>query len=304
MPLDPRATVATGFIAAGPWDFVGHVELREGTVDKDIARSNDRDDMVASTMSTFCSLTVHCARCHDHKFDPIRQADYYALQAVFAGVERADRPYDVDAPTAARRAALVAERERLASKLAAIEKCIARITSPEIAALDASADELAKELAALPPDKPGQTLGYHSQIMPTAEAVKWVQVDLGESETIDEIVLVPAHVVYGGHPGPGFGFPPRFTVEVSDAPDFSDARVLADHRSEPTFRTPATHRCRSPPTACGLATCASLPRGCGSGRTTGSSRWPKWPFARAARTWRSARPSPRSIRSRPHPPGP
>ena len=148
-PLDPRATVATGFIAAGPWDFVGHVELREGTVDKDIARCNDRDDMVASTMSTFCSLTVHCARCHDHKFDPIRQADYYGLQAVFAGVERAERPYDVDAPTAARRAALVAERERLASKLAAIEKCIARITSPEIAALDASADELAKELAAL-----------------------------------------------------------------------------------------------------------------------------------------------------------
>ena len=42
----------------------------------------------------FVSLTVHCARCHDHKFDPIRQEDYYALQAVFAGVDRADRPYD------------------------------------------------------------------------------------------------------------------------------------------------------------------------------------------------------------------
>jgi hypothetical protein len=65
-PLDPRATVATGFIAAGPWDFVGHVELREGTVDKDIARSNDRDDMVAGAMSTFASLTVHWARCLDH----------------------------------------------------------------------------------------------------------------------------------------------------------------------------------------------------------------------------------------------
>ena len=52
-PDDPQAIVATGFIAAGPWDFVGHVELREGTVDKKIARSNDRDDMVATTMSTF-----------------------------------------------------------------------------------------------------------------------------------------------------------------------------------------------------------------------------------------------------------
>ena len=49
----------------------------------------DRDDMLTNAMSTFTSLTVHCARCHDHKFDPIPQKDYYRLQAVFAGVERA-----------------------------------------------------------------------------------------------------------------------------------------------------------------------------------------------------------------------
>ena len=85
--------IATGFIAAGPWDFVGHVELREGTIDKLKTRLLDRDDMVSSTMSTFVSLTVHCARCHDHKFDPIPQSDYYRLQAVFAGVDRGDRPY-------------------------------------------------------------------------------------------------------------------------------------------------------------------------------------------------------------------
>ena len=79
-PGDPRGVIATGFIAAGPWDFVGHVELREGTVDKLKARLLDRDDMVATTMSTFVSLTVHCARCHDHKFDPIPQDDYYRLR--------------------------------------------------------------------------------------------------------------------------------------------------------------------------------------------------------------------------------
>ncbi|MFM7163543.1 MAG: DUF1549 domain-containing protein, partial [Planctomycetaceae bacterium] len=70
-PEEPQATVATGFVAAGPWDFVGHVELREGTTDKNITRLLDRDDMVANVMNTFTSLTVHCARCHDHKFDPI-----------------------------------------------------------------------------------------------------------------------------------------------------------------------------------------------------------------------------------------
>jgi hypothetical protein len=43
--------------------------------------------------STFLSLTVHCARCHDHKFDPITQEDYYRLQAVFAGVDRGERHF-------------------------------------------------------------------------------------------------------------------------------------------------------------------------------------------------------------------
>ena len=52
--------------------------------------------MVTITMSALISMTVHCARCHDHKFDPIRQDDYYSLQAVFAGVDRADRPFDRD----------------------------------------------------------------------------------------------------------------------------------------------------------------------------------------------------------------
>ena len=91
--LDPSSAelrIATGFIAAGPWDFVGHVELGEGTIEKAKTRSLDRDDMLATTMSTVASMTVHCARCHDHAFDPIPQIDYYRLQAVFAGVDRGD----------------------------------------------------------------------------------------------------------------------------------------------------------------------------------------------------------------------
>jgi mono/diheme cytochrome c family protein len=92
-PNDPDGVVATGFVVAGPWDLVGQAELREGTVDKEKTRVLDRDDMVINAISTFDSLTVHCARCHDHKFDPIPQKDYYRLQAVFAGLERADRPF-------------------------------------------------------------------------------------------------------------------------------------------------------------------------------------------------------------------
>ncbi len=157
-PSDPQATVATGFIAAGPWDFVGHVELREGTVDKEIARSNDRDDMVANTMSTFVSLTVHCARCHNHKFDPIRQADYYAAQAVFAGVERADREYGVAPEIARRREKLSGEIGRLEGELAAErkkEKEQARQSGSAelIRSLEAEQKGVEAALAALPPRK-------------------------------------------------------------------------------------------------------------------------------------------------------
>jgi len=94
-PGVPDSIVALGFIAAGPWDYVGHVELPITKTDGLIARYNDRDDMVMTAMSSFQSLTVHCARCHDHKFDPITQRDYYGLQAIFAGVDRANRPYSV-----------------------------------------------------------------------------------------------------------------------------------------------------------------------------------------------------------------
>ncbi|MEZ5398515.1 MAG: DUF1549 and DUF1553 domain-containing protein [Bryobacteraceae bacterium] len=135
-PDDPQATVATGFIAAGPWDFVGHQELKEGTTDKNLTRLLDRDDMVAATMSTFTSMTVHCARCHDHKFDPIPQREYYGLQAVFAGVDRADRPYDDD-PALYRRRTEILERKRAAMR--ALQPFLDKVefaTSDELVDLD------------------------------------------------------------------------------------------------------------------------------------------------------------------------
>ncbi len=76
------------------------MEVPESKIDGKVARNLDRDNMLCSTLGTFCSVTVGCARCHDHKFDPITQDDYYALQAIFAAVDRADRPYAVD-PVAA-----------------------------------------------------------------------------------------------------------------------------------------------------------------------------------------------------------
>lgn len=112
-PDDPQAVVATGFLATGPFDESSLQSIQDDTDDRRIAQYLDRDDMVTTVMSTFVSTTVHCARCHDHFFDPITQADYYALQAVFAGVDKGERTYDADPEVGRRRQALRSELVRL-----------------------------------------------------------------------------------------------------------------------------------------------------------------------------------------------
>ena len=92
-PGTADGVIATGFLVAGPFDYVGQIEVAEGTLAKAITRNLDRDDMVTTTIGTFNSMTAQCARCHNHKFDPVTQEDYYSLQAVFSGIDRADRPY-------------------------------------------------------------------------------------------------------------------------------------------------------------------------------------------------------------------
>lgn len=143
-PADPEALIATGFLAAGPWDYVGHAELREGTRDKRIARLLDRDDMLMTVMSTFTSLTVHCARCHDHQFDPILQSDYYAVQAVFAGVDRADRPFDRDPATFALRRELRARLAETELALRPLRALLGEQTSERVEALAEQAGEIRK----------------------------------------------------------------------------------------------------------------------------------------------------------------
>jgi len=91
VPANPDAVIATGFLAAGPWDYSGYVTAIQGTAASRGTRLQDLDNMLTTVMTTAVALTVGCAKCHDHKFDPIPQKDYYSLQAVFAGVRRGDR---------------------------------------------------------------------------------------------------------------------------------------------------------------------------------------------------------------------
>ena len=122
-PSDPQSVIATGFLASGPWDFVGQVEAKSDIL-KRAARAGDLDDMVTQVMTSTMAVTMNCARCHDHKLDPITQQEYYGLWAVFAGVQRSDRNID-----AAEERVYAAEKKRLTQSLSALRTEIARLSA-------------------------------------------------------------------------------------------------------------------------------------------------------------------------------
>ncbi|MCI0723444.1 MAG: PSD1 and planctomycete cytochrome C domain-containing protein [Acidobacteria bacterium] len=120
-PDDSEVAMATGFLVAGVHDTV-KIENIEGELQK---RANDLDDMVLTTGAAFLGLTVNCARCHDHKFDPISQLDYYRLQAAFAGVQHAERELTTREERARREVQekpLREDLERINQRLAALKQ--------------------------------------------------------------------------------------------------------------------------------------------------------------------------------------
>lgn len=83
-PHDTMAMMATGFLAAG----VHSTQITKNEVEKQ--RYDELDDMLATTGTAVLGLSVGCARCHDHKFDPIPQADYYRLLSAFTTTVRSE----------------------------------------------------------------------------------------------------------------------------------------------------------------------------------------------------------------------
>ncbi len=116
-PGNPLAMMATGFLGAG----VFPTQITANEVER--TRYDALDDMTATTGSAFLGLTVGCARCHDHKFDPIPTADYYRMLSSFTTTVRSEIDLDLDpAKYKKEKLAFDAEHSPLVAALSAFEK--------------------------------------------------------------------------------------------------------------------------------------------------------------------------------------
>ena len=121
--FDPAVEVGSAFLVAGPYD---DVKNQDATAQK-VIRSATLDDMVTATGSAFLGLTINCARCHHHKFDPIPTEDYYRIRSAFEGVVHGRRPLATKEQTQAFNAAmgpLNKERAKVAGEQDALSKAV------------------------------------------------------------------------------------------------------------------------------------------------------------------------------------
>lgn len=152
---NPQVEVGSAFLVAGPYDDVGNQDV--------VAQKNIRaatiDDMITATGGAFLGLTLNCARCHNHKFDPIPAEDYYRVRAAFEGVVHGRRVV-----------AAKAQREAFEAAMKPLNQELATLTR-EQAALDKTADERARaELARQKPLRPKVDPNGTDEAFPAVEA--------------------------------------------------------------------------------------------------------------------------------------
>jgi hypothetical protein len=144
--------IASGFNRLGP--------LRKNAGNQEVASSRNEvlTEMTNAVGAAFLGVTIGCARCHNHKFDPVRQSDYYRIQAYFAGV------YDKDIPKAseAEQAARKAKADPIDKEIAKVNKAILDLNGKTDAAAIDEQEALKKKLEALQDQLPPPLPALHS----------------------------------------------------------------------------------------------------------------------------------------------
>jgi mono/diheme cytochrome c family protein len=260
-PNNPELLIAVGFLRGGPWELTG-MEVPK------VARQRFLDDVTDSVGQVFLAHALQCARCHDHKFDPVPTRDYYRIQAAFATTQLTERPA---AFLPVENVKGFEERKYLEARKARYEAELERIRGIEAAAR--------KKWEAANPDKKGEKPPRHEFLSPTdlgleriarkgLERLRWefdryepvaFSVYSGRTPTVRSVMApfrLPAdrlntgtldatHILAGGDPfSPKDAVKPGALSAASDAtiPETVEGRrkALADWIAEP--KNPLTAR--------------------------------------------------------------
>ena len=112
-PVTSDGIIATSLLVCGPWDQAGSGQANK--TQRMITREDELEDLISVVCQSFLALTVNCARCHDHKYDPIPTEDYYRIKSVFEGVRHGERDYASRTEKKARNEEVTALKSRLAA---------------------------------------------------------------------------------------------------------------------------------------------------------------------------------------------
>ena len=131
LPLSREGLSGSGFLVSGPWDEIQNVGVSE--LERKRSHEEQMEELLATISQTFLGFTVQCARCHDHKFDPITQKDYYQFKAIFDGVDHSSDRVPGNAPFATpselaenrqQREPLEKLRARYSEELLTVQECL------------------------------------------------------------------------------------------------------------------------------------------------------------------------------------
>ncbi|MFN7935250.1 MAG: PSD1 and planctomycete cytochrome C domain-containing protein [Bryobacteraceae bacterium] len=179
----PETLIATGYYRLGPWD--------DEPADPDTDRYDQLDDILATTSQAFLGLTLACARCHNHKFEPLAAKDYYSMIAVFDGLERPRKGRtELDRPIGTR-AEIEREKARDA-KIAPLNEAIAALKKPF------QTKEKNWE-SKIPADVQRQVAELEAKV----QALRKETPDLPRGYFLEEpsVTIKPVHVLVRGKPG-------------------------------------------------------------------------------------------------------
>jgi hypothetical protein len=241
-PVTSDGIIGASLLVCGPWDEAGNSQAN--AAQKATTREEEMEDMISVVGQSFLGLTINCARCHAHKFDPIPQEEYYRVKSVFDGVKHGERPIVSPAEAEAREERIAALKEQMAAALdvavrieaeafvlAAAEKCqsemLANLDLARRAERESALSRIKKHRHALKTIKPLPVsyVGTRVQPKPTRNLKR------GDVKSPEEVVS-PGALAAIAELDPNFGL-------AADAPEAQRRLKFAEWLADPRNPLPA-----------------------------------------------------------------